>query len=141
MRSVCSYPWQDSNLQPPVEIHAWGWREGTRRIGRDACAMPNRRSGAAGPFATQDAIEQVVGPLALGPGALQQVALAATANPLQHGGRARVASVAGRPDPMLASLDEQVVQQPADRLGRVAVALVPGGKSEAHLRRARTRRV
>jgi hypothetical protein len=27
--------------------------------------MPNRRSGAAGPFATQDAIEQVVGPLAL----------------------------------------------------------------------------
>jgi hypothetical protein len=36
-----------------------------RRIERDACAMPNRRSGAAGPFATQDAIEQVVGPLAL----------------------------------------------------------------------------
>jgi hypothetical protein len=34
---------------------------------------------------------------------------------------------------MLAPLDEQVVQQPADRLGRVAVALVLGGKGEADL--------
>jgi hypothetical protein len=34
---------------------------------------------------------------------------------------------------MLASLDEQVVQQPADRLRRVAVALVLGGKGEADL--------
>ena len=35
--------------------------------------------------------------------------------------------------PMLASLDEQVVQQSADRLGRVAVALVLGGEGEADL--------
>jgi hypothetical protein len=99
--------------------------------------MPNRRSGAAGPFATQDAIEQVVGPLALGPGALQKVALAAHAHPLQHGGRARVAIVAGCPDPVLASLDEQVVEQPPDRLGGVAVALVLGREGEADLGLAR----
>jgi len=34
---------------------------------------------------------------------------------------------------MLASLDEQVVEQPADRLGGVAIALVLGGKGEANL--------
>jgi hypothetical protein len=133
MRSACSYPWQDSNLQPPVEIHARGWREGTATHRADACPMPNRRSGAGGPFAAQDAIEQVVGPLALGPGALQEVAFAAHAHPLQHRGRAGVAIVAGCPDPMLALLDEQVVQQPADRLGRVAVALVLGREGEADL--------
>jgi hypothetical protein len=60
-----------------------------------------------------------------------------TAHPLQHGSRARVAIVAGRPDPRFASLDEQVVQRPADRLGSVAVALVLGGKSEADLGLAR----
>jgi hypothetical protein len=38
---------------------------------------------------------------------------------------------------MLAPLDEQVAQQPADRLGSVAVALVLGGKSEADLGLAR----
>ena len=38
---------------------------------------------------------------------------------------------------MLASLDEQVVQQPADRLGRVAVALMLGRKGEADLGLAR----
>jgi hypothetical protein len=38
---------------------------------------------------------------------------------------------------VLASLDEQVVQQPADRLGSVAVALVLGGKGEADLGLAR----
>jgi len=47
--------------------------------------------------------------------------------------RARVAIVAGGADPMLASLDEQVVQQPADRLGGIAVPLVLGGKGEADL--------
>jgi hypothetical protein len=34
---------------------------------------------------------------------------------------------------MLASFDEQVVQQPSDRLGGVAVALVLGCKGEADL--------
>jgi hypothetical protein len=34
---------------------------------------------------------------------------------------------------MLASLDEQVVQQSADRLGSVAVALVLGRNGEADL--------
>jgi hypothetical protein len=38
---------------------------------------------------------------------------------------------------MLTSLDEQVVQQPANRLGRVARALVLGGKGEADLGLAR----
>jgi hypothetical protein len=126
MRSACSHPWQDSNLQPHVEVHARAGVKVRRRIQR--CLWDAEPTGqAGGPFASQDGIE-VVGPLALGPGALQQVAPAPHAHPLQHGGRAHVAIVAGRPDPMLASLDEQVVQQPADRLGGVAVALMLGAR-------------
>ena len=135
MRSACSHPWQDSNLQPHVEIHARVGVKVRRRIQR--CLWDAEPTGqAGGPFASQDGIE-VVGPLALGPGALQQVALAPHAHPLQHGGRAHVAIVAGRPDSMLASLDEQVVQQPGDRLGGVAVALMLGDKGEADLGLAR----
>src|SRR5829696_1191485 len=137
MRSACSYPDRTRTCNLLLRFMLGVGVKVRRRIERDACAMPNRRSGAGGPFATQDAIQQVVGPLTLGPGALQQVTLAAHAHPLQHGGRARVAIVAGCPDPMLVSLDEQVVQQPADRLGGVARALVLGCKGEADLGLAR----
>jgi hypothetical protein len=53
--------------------------------------------------------------------------------PTRSSTAARVAVVAGGPDPVLVSLDDQVVQQSADRLGGVAVALVLGGKGEADL--------
>lgn len=86
---------------------------------------------AGGPLATQDGIDQVAAPLALEPAALQQVALKAHPSPFQHGGQAGVAVVAGGADPMLAALDEQVVQQPADRLGGIAIPLVLGRQGEA----------
>src|SRR5215471_20260517 len=81
----------------------------------------------------QQAIQQVVGPLALGPGALAQVSLAAHAQLFQHGGRCRVPRIAAGADPVLAPRGEQVPHQQARRFGGVAVPLMPGGYRESDL--------
>ena len=85
-------------------------RAGSRRAasGRRAWWRGRHPAHRWGPFPAQDGIHQVAGPFALGPGALQEMALTAHAGPLQHGGRAQVAVVAGRADPVLGPLDEQV---------------------------------
>ena len=54
------------------------------------------------PFMVKDGVKQVVGPLALGPGAFAEVPLAPHAQPFQHGGRRRVPRVAVGDDPVLA---------------------------------------
>src|SRR5262252_4918401 len=89
---------------------AWGWRPSP--ISRQAGAWPS--SGV--PLLTQQAVQQVIGPLALGPGALAQVALAAHAQPFQHGGGCRIPRIAVGGDPVLAPRGEQVTHQQARRL-------------------------
>src|ERR1051325_1259664 len=59
------------------------------------------------PLPAQHGVHQVIRPLALGPGALPQVALAAQAEPLEHRGRGQVARVAAGRDPVLAPCPEQ----------------------------------
>ena len=62
MRSACSHPWQDSNLQPHVEIHARVGVKVRRRIQR--CLWDAEPTGqAGGPFASQDGRSLVHSPL------------------------------------------------------------------------------
>src|SRR5262249_48726604 len=67
------------------------------------------------PLLTQQPIQQVVGPLALGPGALAQVSLAAHAQLFQDGGRRQISRIAACGDPVLAPRGEQVAHQQARR--------------------------
>src|ERR1041384_7636244 len=78
---------------------------------------------ACRPLPAQDGVQQIIGPLALGPGALPQVALAGHGEPLEPRGRGQVARVADGRDPVLAERPEQVAEQQPGRLGGVPPSL------------------
>ncbi len=56
-------------------------------------------------------MEQIVGPLALGPGALAQVTFLPHSRPLQHRSRRRIPRITTGGDPVLAPPGEQVIHQ------------------------------
>lgn len=76
----------------------------------------------APPLIAQHGIEQVVGPLTLGPRALAEVTFPPHAQPFQHCDRRRVPYIAAGSDPVLAANIDQVVDQQPGSFGGIAPA-------------------